>query len=244
VIVALPAWTACFRELVSGLIDVPVIGLPVSTGYGRGGAGEARAGDDAAVLLDRAHGGEHRQRRRRRVGGGAHRFTRRSLAGGGDEARHDRQQRPHPRARHRTPGQPPHARSRLLPELQTPGRTPGCRKDPDKSATESRAAAAVEQHPQRSRPLFRFAQSSDGRSASDAIVGTPGGGSSSACAVTMTARIPTARGPHSPRGPGRRRTACARDPSRSPRRRTGRPRAPVCDARSRWKRRSPRPAAR
>ena len=27
--------------LVSGLIDVPVIGLPVSTGYGRGGAGEA-----------------------------------------------------------------------------------------------------------------------------------------------------------------------------------------------------------
>jgi NCAIR mutase (PurE)-related protein len=27
--------------LISGLIDVPVIGLPVSTGYGRGGAGEA-----------------------------------------------------------------------------------------------------------------------------------------------------------------------------------------------------------
>ncbi|HXM73250.1 MAG TPA: nickel pincer cofactor biosynthesis protein LarB, partial [Candidatus Dormibacteraeota bacterium] len=27
--------------LVAGLIDVPVIGLPVSTGYGRGGAGEA-----------------------------------------------------------------------------------------------------------------------------------------------------------------------------------------------------------
>jgi NCAIR mutase (PurE)-related protein len=27
--------------LVSGLVDVPVIGLPVSTGYGRGGAGEA-----------------------------------------------------------------------------------------------------------------------------------------------------------------------------------------------------------
>jgi len=26
--------------LVSGLIDLPVIGLPVSTGYGRGGAGE------------------------------------------------------------------------------------------------------------------------------------------------------------------------------------------------------------
>jgi NCAIR mutase (PurE)-related protein len=27
--------------LVAGLIDAPVIGLPVSTGYGRGGAGEA-----------------------------------------------------------------------------------------------------------------------------------------------------------------------------------------------------------
>jgi len=27
--------------LVCGLIDLPVIGLPVSTGYGRGGAGEA-----------------------------------------------------------------------------------------------------------------------------------------------------------------------------------------------------------
>src|SRR5256886_16218052 len=27
--------------LVAGLIDLPVIGLPVSTGYGRGGAGEA-----------------------------------------------------------------------------------------------------------------------------------------------------------------------------------------------------------
>jgi NCAIR mutase (PurE)-related protein len=27
--------------LVSGLIQLPVIGLPVSTGYGRGGAGEA-----------------------------------------------------------------------------------------------------------------------------------------------------------------------------------------------------------
>jgi phosphoribosylcarboxyaminoimidazole (NCAIR) mutase len=27
--------------LVAGLVDVPVIGLPVSTGYGRGGAGEA-----------------------------------------------------------------------------------------------------------------------------------------------------------------------------------------------------------
>ena len=30
--------------LVAGLIDVPVIGLPVSTGYGRGGAGEAALG--------------------------------------------------------------------------------------------------------------------------------------------------------------------------------------------------------
>jgi len=27
--------------LVAGLVDLPVIGLPVSTGYGRGGAGEA-----------------------------------------------------------------------------------------------------------------------------------------------------------------------------------------------------------
>ena len=30
--------------LVAGLVDVPVIGLPVSTGYGRGGAGEAALG--------------------------------------------------------------------------------------------------------------------------------------------------------------------------------------------------------
>ncbi len=30
--------------LVAGLIDVPVIGLPISTGYGRGGAGEAALG--------------------------------------------------------------------------------------------------------------------------------------------------------------------------------------------------------
>jgi pyridinium-3,5-biscarboxylic acid mononucleotide synthase len=41
VIVVAAGMDGVLPGLVSGLIDVPVIGLPVSTGYGRGGAGEA-----------------------------------------------------------------------------------------------------------------------------------------------------------------------------------------------------------
>src|SRR4029077_9080806 len=57
------------------------------------------------------------------------------------------------------------------------------------------APAAVEQQPQRTRFLLRLAHSRPGSSASDAMVGMPSGGGSAACAVQMTARIPTARGP-------------------------------------------------
>jgi pyridinium-3,5-biscarboxylic acid mononucleotide synthase len=41
VIVVAAGMDGVLPGLVSGLIDLPVIGLPVSTGYGRGGAGEA-----------------------------------------------------------------------------------------------------------------------------------------------------------------------------------------------------------
>ena len=41
VIVVAAGMDGVLPGLVAGLIDVPVIGLPVSTGYGRGGAGEA-----------------------------------------------------------------------------------------------------------------------------------------------------------------------------------------------------------
>ena len=36
-----PAWKARCPSVVAGLVDVPVIGLPTSTGYGMGGRGEA-----------------------------------------------------------------------------------------------------------------------------------------------------------------------------------------------------------
>jgi hypothetical protein len=74
--------------LVCGLIDLPVIGLPVSTGYGRGGAGEAAlttmlqscstglvvvnidngvgAGAAAALVASRAAAARRRPQRRRR----------------------------------------------------------------------------------------------------------------------------------------------------------------------------------
>ena len=41
VLVVVAGMDGVLPGLVAGLIDVPVIGLPVSTGYGRGGAGEA-----------------------------------------------------------------------------------------------------------------------------------------------------------------------------------------------------------
>ena len=41
VIVVAAGMDGVLPGLVSGLIELPVIGLPVSTGYGRGGAGEA-----------------------------------------------------------------------------------------------------------------------------------------------------------------------------------------------------------
>ena len=41
VIVVAAGMDGVLPGLVAGLIDLPVIGLPVSTGYGRGGAGEA-----------------------------------------------------------------------------------------------------------------------------------------------------------------------------------------------------------
>jgi NCAIR mutase (PurE)-related protein len=41
VIVVAAGMDGVLPGLVCGLIDLPVIGLPVSTGYGRGGAGEA-----------------------------------------------------------------------------------------------------------------------------------------------------------------------------------------------------------
>jgi phosphoribosylcarboxyaminoimidazole (NCAIR) mutase len=41
VIVVAAGMDGVLPGLISGLIDLPVIGLPVSTGYGRGGAGEA-----------------------------------------------------------------------------------------------------------------------------------------------------------------------------------------------------------
>src|SRR5438094_8606423 len=41
VIVVAAGMDGVLPGLVAGLVDVPVIGLPVSTGYGRGGAGEA-----------------------------------------------------------------------------------------------------------------------------------------------------------------------------------------------------------
>jgi len=44
VIVVVAGMDGVLPGLVAGLIDVPVIGLPVSTGYGRGGAGEAALG--------------------------------------------------------------------------------------------------------------------------------------------------------------------------------------------------------
>ncbi len=44
VIVVVAGMDGVLPGLVAGLIDVPVIGLPVSSGYGRGGAGEAALG--------------------------------------------------------------------------------------------------------------------------------------------------------------------------------------------------------
>jgi len=44
VIVVAAGMDGVLPGLVAGLIDIPVIGLPVSTGYGRGGAGEAALG--------------------------------------------------------------------------------------------------------------------------------------------------------------------------------------------------------
>jgi len=44
VIVVAAGMDGVLPGLVAGLVDVPVIGLPVSTGYGRGGAGEAALG--------------------------------------------------------------------------------------------------------------------------------------------------------------------------------------------------------
>jgi NCAIR mutase (PurE)-related protein len=44
VIVVAAGMDGVLPGLVAGLIDVPVIGLPVSTGYGHGGAGEAALG--------------------------------------------------------------------------------------------------------------------------------------------------------------------------------------------------------
>jgi NCAIR mutase (PurE)-related protein len=44
VIVVAAGMDGVLPGLVAGLIDVPVIGLPISTGYGRGGAGEAALG--------------------------------------------------------------------------------------------------------------------------------------------------------------------------------------------------------
>lgn len=44
VIVVAAGMDGVLPGLVAGLIDLPVIGLPVSTGYGRGGAGEAALG--------------------------------------------------------------------------------------------------------------------------------------------------------------------------------------------------------
>jgi NCAIR mutase (PurE)-related protein len=41
VIVVAAGMDGVLPGLICGLIDIPVIGLPVSTGYGRGGAGEA-----------------------------------------------------------------------------------------------------------------------------------------------------------------------------------------------------------
>src|SRR5216117_3552831 len=41
VIVVAAGMDGVLPGLVAGLIDLPVVGLPVSTGYGRGGAGEA-----------------------------------------------------------------------------------------------------------------------------------------------------------------------------------------------------------
>ena len=48
-------------SVVAGLVDVPVIGLPTSVGYGLGRAGRSGTDGDAAIVLTRSGRGQHRQ---------------------------------------------------------------------------------------------------------------------------------------------------------------------------------------
>jgi len=149
----------------------------------------------APVVLHRACRCEHRQRRRGRG-------RRRVDCGTG-------RSRPPARAEHRDDGEGDSAQQKQTEDGggQSTRRVRAARNREDQAERKDRrehddqqprkaaASPTIEQKPQEAWALLRFAHSSDMSSARDAIVGTPSRGSSSACAVTTTARMPIARGP-------------------------------------------------
>ena len=60
-------------SVVGGLVGRPVIAVPTSVGYGASLGGLARAARHAQLLRPQRHGGQHRQRLRRRLRGRADR---------------------------------------------------------------------------------------------------------------------------------------------------------------------------
>src|SRR5205814_7533860 len=81
-----------------------------------------------------------------------------------------------------------------------------CREDANQQPREASSAPPVEEPPEQARSLFWPAHTSGCTSASERITATRSGASSAACAVTSTARIPSARGPSS--------SSCTRSPTR------------------------------
>ena len=60
VLVVCAGMEGALPTVISGLTDVPVIGVPTSVGYGFGGKGEGGADGDASDLLSWSGRGQHR----------------------------------------------------------------------------------------------------------------------------------------------------------------------------------------
>src|SRR5439155_1374895 len=154
-----------------------------------------RSDDDASVMLDGPRRGEYRQRRGRGRRSGLDRCASRS---GPSAWTQDRQDSEHQRSgqEQREYGSGDDAgRVGAAGNRKHQPQEHGREQDPGQQPRKAAPPPAVKEEPERARPLFRFAHSSEGSSASVLIVGTPSRGSSSAWAVTMTARMPSATGP-------------------------------------------------
>ena len=69
VLIVVAGMEGALPSVIGGLVNVPVIAVPTSVGYGASYRRDRGAAGDAQLVRQRRGGGEHRQRIRRRLSG-------------------------------------------------------------------------------------------------------------------------------------------------------------------------------